>query len=220
VAVSRLGSQAARSRRGAETLPLAPATQQGQPRTSICLAGPGPCCWGVGWLCLSLDLLGQSEQLRGGQFQPGGQAPEACVAGVALARLDVADPSLVQVGVVGELLLGQPELFAAGFDGEGESGLEGRQGRCRVGGRPLPRHPHFAGWYMVNELEMSSEDVAIALGHQDGGNLVRRLYGRATRVARSTGSLAHTPHAQRTASNARDPQPERLHRRVCSDGRE
>lgn len=36
---------------------------------------------------------------------------------------------------------------------------------------------HFAGWYMVNELEMPSEDVAIALGHQDGGNLVRRLYG-------------------------------------------
>jgi hypothetical protein len=30
---------------------------------------------------------------------------------------------------------------------------------------------------MVNELEMSSEDVAIALGHQDGGTLVRRLYG-------------------------------------------
>lgn len=37
---------------------------------------------------------------------------------------------------------------------------------------------HFAGWYMVNVLEMSSEDVAIALGHQDGGNLVRRLYGQ------------------------------------------
>jgi integrase len=36
---------------------------------------------------------------------------------------------------------------------------------------------HFAGWYMVNVLEMPSEDVAIALGHQDGGNLVRRLYG-------------------------------------------
>ncbi len=30
---------------------------------------------------------------------------------------------------------------------------------------------------MVNELEMPSEDVAIALGHQNGGNLVRRLYG-------------------------------------------
>ena len=36
---------------------------------------------------------------------------------------------------------------------------------------------HFAGWCMVNELEMSSEDVAIALGHQDGGNLVGRIYG-------------------------------------------
>jgi integrase len=36
---------------------------------------------------------------------------------------------------------------------------------------------HFAGWYMVNVLEMPSEDVAIALGHQDGDNLVRRLYG-------------------------------------------
>ncbi len=40
---------------------------------------------------------------------------------------------------------------------------------------------HFAGWYMVNELEMASEDVAIALGHQDGGNLVRRLYGHRDR---------------------------------------
>jgi hypothetical protein len=30
---------------------------------------------------------------------------------------------------------------------------------------------------MVNILEMPSEDVAIALGHQDGGNLVGRLYG-------------------------------------------
>jgi len=36
---------------------------------------------------------------------------------------------------------------------------------------------HFAGWYMVNVLEMDSEDVAIALGHTDGGNLVRTLYG-------------------------------------------
>jgi hypothetical protein len=27
---------------------------------------------------------------------------------------------------------------------------------------------HFAGWYMVNVFEMPSEDVAIALGHQDG----------------------------------------------------
>jgi hypothetical protein len=40
---------------------------------------------------------------------------------------------------------------------------------------------HFAGWYMVNVLEMPSEDVAIALGHQDGGNRVRRLYGHRDR---------------------------------------
>jgi hypothetical protein len=30
---------------------------------------------------------------------------------------------------------------------------------------------------MVNELELPSEDVAIALGHSDGGELVRKLYG-------------------------------------------
>ena len=36
---------------------------------------------------------------------------------------------------------------------------------------------HFAGWYMVNMLELPSEDVAIALGHTDGGELVRKLYG-------------------------------------------
>ncbi len=53
---------------------------------------------------------------------------------------------------------------------------------------------HFAGWYMVNELEMSSEDVAIALGHQDGGNLVRRLYGHRDKgraLDRIVGAYAH-----------------------------
>jgi integrase len=36
---------------------------------------------------------------------------------------------------------------------------------------------HFAGWYMVNVLLLDSEDVAIALGHTDGGRLVRERYG-------------------------------------------
>jgi len=36
---------------------------------------------------------------------------------------------------------------------------------------------HFAGWYMTNVLGMVSEDAAIAPGHEDGGELVRRLYG-------------------------------------------
>jgi hypothetical protein len=35
---------------------------------------------------------------------------------------------------------------------------------------------HFAGWYMGNVLELPSEDVTIALGHTDGGELVRKLY--------------------------------------------
>lgn len=30
---------------------------------------------------------------------------------------------------------------------------------------------------MVNVIDLPSEDVAIALGHTDGGELVRRLYG-------------------------------------------
>lgn len=36
---------------------------------------------------------------------------------------------------------------------------------------------HFAGWYMTNVLLLPSEDVAVALGHTDGGHLVRVLYG-------------------------------------------
>jgi integrase len=40
---------------------------------------------------------------------------------------------------------------------------------------------HFAGWYLVNVLEMSSEDVAFQLGHEDGGELVRKLYGHRDR---------------------------------------
>lgn len=41
---------------------------------------------------------------------------------------------------------------------------------------------HFAGWYMVNVLEVpSAEDVAFALGHTDGGELVREVYGHRDR---------------------------------------
>jgi len=72
-----------------------------------------------------LDLLSAGEQLRGGEVESGSQTPEAGVAGVALAGLDVAEPSLVQVGLVGELLLGEPELLTAGFDGQTEGGLKG-----------------------------------------------------------------------------------------------
>lgn len=40
---------------------------------------------------------------------------------------------------------------------------------------------HFAGWYLYNVLELPAEDVAIQLGHEDGGELVRTLYGHRDR---------------------------------------
>jgi integrase len=67
---------------------------------------------------------------------------------------------------------------------------------------------HFAGWYMVNELERSSEDVAIALGHQDGGNLVRRLYGHRDkaraldRIVSAYAERAVTDHLEPLGSRA------------------
>jgi integrase len=42
---------------------------------------------------------------------------------------------------------------------------------------------HFAGWYMTNVLDLDAEVVAIALGHEDGGYLVRTKYGHRSRVA-------------------------------------
>ena len=50
-----------------------------------------------------------------------------------------------------------------------------------MGGKLYLATRHFAGWYMVNVLELPSEDVATALGHADGGELVRRLYGHRDR---------------------------------------
>ena len=59
---------------------------------------------------------------------------------------------------------------------------------------------HFAGWYMINVLELPSEDVSIALGHTDGGELVRKLYGHRDReraLDRVTAAYARTAsHSQ------------------------
>lgn len=38
---------------------------------------------------------------------------------------------------------------------------------------------HYAGWYMTDVLELRAEDVAVALGHTDGGDEVRCTYGHA-----------------------------------------
>jgi transposase InsO family protein len=53
---------------------------------------------------------------------------------------------------------------------------------------------------MINVLELPSEDVAIALGHTDGGELVRKLYGHRDReraLDRVTAAYARTAsHSQ------------------------
>lgn len=54
---------------------------------------------------------------------------------------------------------------------------------------------HFCGWYLYNVLELPAEDVAIQLGHEDGGELVRRLYGhrdRARTLARISDAFDRT----------------------------
>ena len=59
----------------------------------------------------------------------------------------------------------------------------------------------------VFRLVMPSEDVAIALGHQDGGNLVRRLYGhRDTNRAldRIVGAYAAHTHSESVAPPSGD----------------
>jgi integrase len=36
---------------------------------------------------------------------------------------------------------------------------------------------HYVGWYAWNVLELDARDIALHFGHQDGGELVRKLYG-------------------------------------------
>jgi hypothetical protein len=44
---------------------------------------------------------------------------------------------------------------------------------------------HYFGWYAWNVLDLHARDVALHFGHQDGGELVRKLYGHAdARLAR------------------------------------
>jgi integrase len=38
---------------------------------------------------------------------------------------------------------------------------------------------HYFGWYAWNVLELDARDIALHFGHQDGGELVRKLYGHA-----------------------------------------
>lgn len=58
---------------------------------------------------------------------------------------------------------------------------------------------HFAGWFMTNELLLPAEDVAIVLGHGDGGYLVRTLYGHRSRE----GALQRAQNAYEARGNVR-----------------
>jgi hypothetical protein len=45
---------------------------------------------------------------------------------------------------------------------------------------------HYFGWYAWNVLELDARDIALHFGHQDGGELVRKLYGHPdAKLARS-----------------------------------
>lgn len=64
---------------------------------------------------------------------------------------------------------------------------------------------HFAGWYMRNTLKLDAEDVAIALGHRDGGELVRTLYGHLNEEA----ALERVARAYESMNNVRQLRPVR-----------
>jgi hypothetical protein len=107
---------------GEATRPLRRNRMAGSPPSPIAGVRPPnapPSRWSA-----ELDPLRQREQLGCWEVETGRQAPEARVVRVALAGLNVRDPALVQVGAVGQLLLSQPELLAAGFDREAQGELE------------------------------------------------------------------------------------------------
>lgn len=69
---------------------------------------------------------------------------------------------------------------------------------------------HHAGWYMRNVLGLDAEDIAVALGHTDGGELVRVLYGHLDRelalerVQRAYEGMANV-HPLKVVGDDRDP---------------
>jgi integrase len=59
---------------------------------------------------------------------------------------------------------------------------------------------HYCGWYLVNVKGHSSEDVAHQLRHDDGGQLVRKLYGHRDRAVAARGILASFDEPERLAA--------------------
>jgi hypothetical protein len=50
---------------------------------------------------------------------------------------------------------------------------------CRGHVEPVRTTTGHVGWYAWNVLALDARDIALHFGHQDGGELVRKLYGHA-----------------------------------------
>jgi hypothetical protein len=48
---------------------------------------------------------------------------------------------------------------------------------------------HYFGWYAWNVLELDARDIALHFGHQDGGELVRKLTDTRTRSSPASASV-------------------------------
>jgi hypothetical protein len=60
--------------------------------------------------------------------------------------------------------------------------------RCSVGLGDVDLYTatrHYFGWYAWNVLDLDARDIALHFGHQDRGELVRKVYGHAdAKIAR------------------------------------
>lgn len=86
--------------------------------------------------------------------------------------------------------------------------------RCAAGLGNVPLYlatRHFYGWCALSVLELPPHVIALHLGHEDGGKLVRELYGhpdaamareRTREAFRSVAPVAALPTARSRMLNA------------------
>ena len=62
---------------------------------------------------------------------------------------------------------------------------------------------HYFGWYAWNVLELDARDIALHFGHEDGGELVRKLYGHPDARLAPRARARHRPPGTARARPAR-----------------
>lgn len=77
---------------------------------------------------IALEAFGLGDHVGGGELKQDREPPQIGIAWVALARLHIGDPALLQVASQGQLLLREAKLFPASFDRLPQSSLEERRG--------------------------------------------------------------------------------------------